>query len=153
VSGVASVSGVAYHPPTDDEIAAELDAVPDAVWRELFAIADALTDVDRQTGMGGGQEISPGVTQMPYPVYSAAINRIRKLLPTAEFNYRKWSTGNPLVPEGHGLDAAPVADAVRLATCYVHGERFDEGLIGIAIRSGALDAIIARLRVWVETRR
>jgi len=45
-----------------------------------------------------------------------------------------------------------VADAARLSTVYLHGERFNEGAIGIALRSGAFAAIIARLRSWYESR-
>lgn len=136
---------------TDDEIAAALAARPVGQWQELFAIARSLTEVDRHIVWGGGQELEPGVVQAHYPIYSAAVRQLRALLPVAEFNWRRWCDGNPMYPEGHGLDVAPVADAVRLATVYLLEERFVDGLFGVAMRSGALDAIISRLRRWFET--
>jgi hypothetical protein len=137
---------------TDEEIVAHLSEWPAQRWQELFAVADALTEADREVVWGGGQELSPGVSQVPYPKYSERVNRLRKLLPVLEFNWKQWVKGNPLFPEGHGLAEAPVADAARLSTVYLHGERFNEGAIGIALRSGAFDAIIARLRHWYEIR-
>ena len=127
---------------TDEEIVAHLSEWPAQRWQELFAVADALTEADREVG----------VSQVPYPKYSERVNQLRTLLPVLEFNWKQWVKGNPLFPEGHGLAEAPVADAARLSTVYLHGERFNEGAIGIALRSGAFDAIIARLRHWYETR-
>jgi hypothetical protein len=138
--------------PTDEEIVASLEAWPTSRWQELFEVADALTDVDRQLVRGGGQELEPGVHQSPYPRYSARILRLCKLLPVVEFNWKQWVGGNPLFPEGYGLDEAPVADAARLANVYLSGERINDGAIGIALRSGAMDAIVARLRQWYESR-
>jgi hypothetical protein len=56
-----------------------------------------------------------------------------------------------LFPEATGLAEAPVADAARLATTYIRGERFGDGAIEQALQNGALLAILARLRRWFET--
>ena len=56
----------------------------------------------------------------------------------------------PTVPD----DGSPLlpADAVRLATRIVRGERFCEGTIGQAVKSGALQAVLASLATWYAAR-
>jgi len=56
-----------------------------------------------------------------------------------------------LLPDAAGLMEAPVADAARLATTYVRGERFSDGAIQQFIENGALLVILNRLRRWFET--
>lgn len=136
----------------DEDIEHELRAVPPQRWQELFTAADALTTEDRHVGKGGGTRLRPGVYEAGYPIYSEPIKHVLRLLPTARFRWTDWVGDTPLFPEGRGLDQAPVVDAVRLATALVRGERFSDGLLGRAIRSGALDAIIARLRRWHDER-
>jgi len=48
------------------------------------------------------------------------------------------------------MASAPVADAARLATVIVRGERFCAGTLSVAISDGTLNAILARLRRWFE---
>ncbi len=135
---------------TDEEIVAHLASWPLARWHSLFTEADALTESDREIVW---KSLEPDAIQAPYPKYGERVSRLRKLLPMLEFNWKQWMKDNPLFPEGHGLAEAPVADAARLSTVYLYGERFNEGAIGMALKNGALDAIIARLRHWHESRR
>ncbi|MFG3438750.1 DUF6508 domain-containing protein [Nonomuraea sp. NPDC047897] len=143
--------------PSDEEIAARLAARPEERWRELFARADALTPADLRVAWGGGQEIEPGVIQMPYPVYGDAVMRICALLGelgvVVVFGWPDWVRGNPLWPDGEGLDDAPVADAARLATAIIRGERFSDGTIGRALDHGAFQAVLRRLRRWFDEER
>jgi hypothetical protein len=46
------------------------------------------------------------------------------------------------------LDAAPVADAVRMTTAIVRADRFTEGTIGATLADGTLAAALRRLRRW-----
>lgn len=143
--------------PSDEEIAARLAAQPEERWRELFAAADALTPADLEVRWGGGQEIEPGVFQTGYPIYSDAVERVvgllRRLGLVVVFDWPAWHDGNPLFPEGRGLDDAPVADAARLATTFIRGERFSEGAIGYGFATGAFQAVVRRLRRWYEEER
>jgi hypothetical protein len=52
----------------------------------------------------------------------------------------------PLVVPDDGV-LSP-ADAVRLATATVRGERFSDGTIGHAVEHGALQAVLASLAAW-----
>ncbi|MBB6348314.1 O-acetyl-ADP-ribose deacetylase (regulator of RNase III) [Nonomuraea muscovyensis] len=143
--------------PSDEEIAARLAAQPEERWRALFACADALTPADLEVSWRGGQELEPGVIQMPYPVYGEAVQRILGLLgelgAVVVFGWPDWVRGNPLWPDGRGLDDAPVADAARLATAIIRGERFSDGTIEQALDRGAFRAVLRRLRRWFDEER
>jgi O-acetyl-ADP-ribose deacetylase (regulator of RNase III) len=136
----------------DENIAAGLAAHPADRWRHLFALIDQLTPADREVTWEGGQETSPGVTQMPYPIYSQRFLQVVRLLAELDvvvpFDWPGWSEVSPFFPEGRGLAEAPVADAARLATAYVRGERFNDGALEYALDNGAMEAIFDRLRRW-----
>jgi O-acetyl-ADP-ribose deacetylase len=86
-----------------------------------------------------------------YPVYSDAFMAVHTLLYDLDvvvpFNWPDWN-GMSLYPHGAGLEAASVADAARLCTVYVRGERFSDGAIGQALNDGTFDQIFKRLRTW-----
>lgn len=140
--------------PTDEEIAAALAAQPAARWRRLFELADSLTPDNLAVRWGGGQEQQPGVFTMGYPIYSKPIEEIVQSLHglgvIVPFHWGEWHRTSPLFPSGTGLAEAPVADAARLATTYIRGERFSDGAVQQAITNGALLAILDRLRRWFE---
>lgn len=135
--------------PTDEDVEAELRALPEEHWRDLVAVFDALTSEDRAVTWGGGQQLEGNTTQWPYPIYSEPVRRLfYSLLPSATFDWTSWVRANPLLDEPALLASASVADAARLVTAYVRGERFSEGTLSTAIEHGALDAIVASLRTW-----
>ncbi|GAB3831832.1 O-acetyl-ADP-ribose deacetylase [Dactylosporangium cerinum] len=141
--------------PTDEEIALALAAKPAIRWRELFALADRFTPQDLRVEWTGSGEPAPGVLTLHYPDYSPAVREVVRMLSELDvvvpFNWSAWHTSSPLFPEATGLAEAPVADAARLATTYIRGERFSDGAIEQALQNGALLAILARLRRWFET--
>lgn len=53
--------------------------------------------------------------------------------------------GSRRYPRGVGLAEAPVADAMRLVTVIVRGERFCDGTIAKAIDDGSLVAAAERI--------
>ncbi len=130
----------------DENIAAGLAAHPADRWRRLFAAVDALTAAERVVTWETPEN------QLPYPVYSERFWQVVRLLAELDvvvpFDWGAWSASSPLHPDGRGLAGAPVADAARLATAYVRGERFCEGTLETGLANGALDAIFDRLRVW-----
>lgn len=141
--------------PTDEEIAVALAAQPAERWRRLFTLADSLSPGDLKVRWGGGDEKALGVFTFGYPLYSDSVQEIISLLDglgvIVPFNWPEWHRASPLFPDAAGLTEAPVADAARLATTYVRGERFSDGAIQQAIDNGALLAILDRLRRWFET--
>ena len=139
--------------PSDAQVEAELRSMPESRWREAFEAADALTAEDRDFAWGGGQKTESGAIQMPYPAYSDRVRQLYRSLSGASVDWMKWMRGNPLLSDPSLIAAAPVADAARLATVYVRGERFNDGVFGRALQDGSIDAIVARLRTWFESER
>ena len=125
---------------------------PQKSWAELFGAADALGSV------GGSVEWhargSDGeVVHFSFPVYSPVVDSIVRRLydvrAIVAFDWMGWD-GVRRYAGGQGLAEAPVADAARLATAIVRGERFSDGTIAQAIAEGTLGAVLARLRCWRE---
>jgi len=141
--------------PNDEEIAAALAAKPADRWRRLFDLADSLSPGDLDVRWRGGGEKRPEVLTLNHPIYSdsvqAIIESLDELGVIVSFNWPEWHRTSPLFPDAAGLMEAPVADAARLATTYVRGERFSDGAIQRSIENGALLAILNRLRRWFET--
>ncbi|WP_405152112.1 DUF6508 domain-containing protein [Sphaerisporangium sp. NBC_01403] len=135
-------------------MASTLAAQPAERWARLFTLVADLTPADLQVPWGGGQKLDDGSVQVPFPIYSDAINAVIGLLyelnVVVVFNWSEWHRTTPLFPDAHGLADAPVADAARLTTTFIRGERFSDGAIQGAIESGALQAIFTRLRRWFD---
>jgi hypothetical protein len=94
-------------------------------WRALF-------DLDLSPGPGE-QTVEDRFTELAY--------QLGLVVP---FDWPAWFSPDRY-PGGRGLEAAPVADAVRLITAYVRGDRFSSGSLNAGLRDGTLRAAVARL--------
>lgn len=135
-------------PADDQRLLAQLDRDDAEAWRELADAFDALTDEDRDVQWGGGQKSPSGAIHVPFPKYSEGVHRAVHALHRvgAVTPEHRWMD-NPMPtprPEG-GLRPA---DAVRAATAVVRGEKFCDGTIDKALKSGLLDAVADSLRAW-----
>jgi hypothetical protein len=136
---------------------AALHAVAEAGWTEIAAaLADVLADPEQVRWTGGdhvGVRVVDGVekpvVQVPYPVYSAAVERLRSALGcfVVPFAWPQWD-GTQRYRAGRAIADAPATDAVRLITAVLRSERFGEGSIAGAIADGTLPAAVERLLVW-----
>ena len=143
--------------PTDDEIAEVLGGQPAERWQAVFDAMASLGPADTEVTWAGGEKTSSGAISMPYPVYSERIEALtpalRALGCTVVFDWPAWTRPAPVFPDGRGLADRPVADAARLATAYLRGERFNDGAIETGLRSGAFASIVERLRAFHATGR
>ncbi len=97
----------------------------------------------------GGQRGADGVIQAPFPVYHPAVDRLVSALYQVHavatgFDWMHWD-GARRYPHAADVLTAPVADAVRLITVIVRGERFSDGRIASAIEDGRLLAAAQRV--------
>jgi hypothetical protein len=92
---------------------------------------------------------------LPYPTYHLVVERIIELLdhvgavqPIVDWPtwYERHHTSLPAE-----VAALSVADAVRLTTAIVRGERFVDGVVATAIDQGTFGALLHRLLDWYET--
>jgi hypothetical protein len=147
--------------PRDADLVAHLKSVAPEHWDEIWqALADVLAEDVHLDWEGGGQvdvrvidgEERP-VFQMPYPVYSPAVDRLRTALGVlvVPFAWPQWD-GVQRYRAGRGMADAPVADAVRMITAVLRSERFTDGSIAGAIDDDTLPAAVRRLRSWYDAR-
>ena len=132
-----------------------LTGVTDAQWDELSQALDALEGVTTFAEWAGGQVemkvidgVERPVTHVPYPIYPAEVERLRAAIGrcglVVPYDWMDWD-GLEQYRNGIGLADAPPADAVRMITAIIRSERFGDGNIEGALRSGTLQAAIARV--------
>ncbi|MEU6918728.1 DUF6508 domain-containing protein [Streptomyces olindensis] len=135
-------------PADDQRLLAQLDRADAEAWRELAEAFDALTDEDRDVEWGGGQKSPSGAIHVPFPKYSKGVFRAVDALRgvgAVTPEHRWMDNPVPTLPPEGGLRPA---DAVRAATAVVRGEKFCDGTIDNALKSGLLDAVADSLRAW-----
>ena len=149
---------------TDEEAAmqAALHAVPPDAWSEIAAaLSEVLAEPDHLRWEGGNQVgvmvvdgVEKPVTQVPYAVYTPAVERLRSALGwfVVPYAWPDWD-GIQRYRTGRGMADAPATDAVRMITAVLRSERFGEGSIGGAINDGTLPAAVRRVLVWRDEQR
>ncbi|MER7405600.1 DUF6508 domain-containing protein [Streptomyces sp. NPDC000070] len=135
-------------PADDQRLLDQLDRDDPEAWRELAEAFDALTDEDRDVQWGGGQKSPSGAIHVPFPKYSEGVHRAVDALRRvgAVTPEHRWMDNPMPTPSPEGR--LRPADAVRAATAVVRGEKFCDGTIDNALKSGLLDAVVASLRAW-----
>jgi hypothetical protein len=95
---------------------------------------------------GDGTDAEPLV--LSYPEYDAGVDQLVAALLAVNaqpvFDWMRWD-GSRRYAGGEGLAQAPVADAMRLVTVIVRGERFCDGTIAKAIEDSSLVAAADRI--------
>ncbi len=147
--------------PTDASIEAVLRVPSTEQWRALWEAVKELEEGRTHSRWGGGEQVGTSVvdgieqpvTQMPYMIYSAAVEKIMQCLYgmglVVPFDWPAWK-GGQRYRGGIGLEDAPVADVVRLLTSIVRADRFCEGTVAAAIDDGSVIAALRRLRRWAD---
>ncbi|MBR8641670.1 hypothetical protein KEF29_25935 [Streptomyces tuirus] len=135
-------------PADDQRLLDQLDRDDAEAWRGLGDAFDALTDEDRDVRWGGGQKSPSGAIHVPFPMYSQGVDRAVDALRRvgAVTPEHRWMDNPVPTPSPEGT--LRPADAVRAATAVVRGEKFCDGTIDKALKSGLLDAVVASLRAW-----
>ncbi|MBR7829472.1 hypothetical protein KDK95_24415 [Actinospica sp. MGRD01-02] len=130
--------------PDDATLLAALDLVQAEAWHALAGLAESFRlqpHLDDDCVWSGG-----------YPQYGARVDAACRRL-------SEVGAVTPLYPwmraERPSLGAdgqLSPADAVRLATTIIRGERFGDGMIASALDEGILQAVIASLASWYDDR-
>jgi hypothetical protein len=148
----------------DVEIAAALARGSEDDWDSLWeAVDDLANETTFATWTGAdivGTTIVDGeerpVHQMPHPVYAESVERVRERLGAlglmVPFDWMDWDGLTHYRENPMALTTGPVSDAVRLLTAIQRAERFGDGNIEGALKSGLMQAALARLRTWYENR-
>lgn len=120
-------------------------------WNRLLAAADDFEGrpPDQDDYRWSPVRESPdGVLTSAYPIYServrlatSALAEVGAVTPAYD-----WMQLPPVDVPADG--ALSPADAMRIATAIVRGERFGDGTIGEAVMDGTLQAVLAALAAW-----
>lgn len=153
----AELARVSPSDPDDTMLLAQLDTSAERAdaWHRLVAVAGefaALPHAEDDCRWVRAEKRPDGVIRMGYPVYGERVDRacdalvgVGAVTPAYHWMQRR----PPTVPADGVLSPA---DAVRLATATVRGERFGEGTIGDAVERGTLQAILTSLSTWYGSR-
>jgi hypothetical protein len=146
--------------PVDAEIVAHLLRVPAAGWSSLWSAVDELEQEDEPARWGCGQQIGSivdddgrerRVVQMPYVINSPATRRVIRAVHDlgmiVKFDWLHWD-GLEGLRGPVAMEEAPVADAVRVLTAIIRGDRFVDGTIAASLADGTLLAVLRRIRRW-----
>ncbi|WP_190133166.1 DUF6508 domain-containing protein [Streptomyces mashuensis] len=144
--------------PDDAVLLAQLDTTAEraGTWHRLLEVAREFAEVAQHPDdfrWHPAQQRPDGVMVTGYPLYGERVERAREALVgvgAVTPLYHWGSHRPPTVPDGGQL--AP-ADAVRLATAVVRGERFCDGCIGSAVEDGTLRAVLSSLAAWYGEQR
>lgn len=126
--------------PDDAALLAALDLTQAEAWHALAELDGAFSlqpHADDDCVWSGG-----------YPRYGARVDAARRRLIEvgAVTPLYPWMRAKAPSPGADGR-LSP-ADAVRLATTIIRGERFGDGMIENAVNQGILQAVIASLSSW-----
>lgn len=147
-----------YPDPGDDALLAQLATDPPRAeaWRRLALLAEDFASSPQVAGdmwARQGPSRSDGALVNYGFAYSRRVDQARAALceVRAVTSAYPWMQHRPpTVPDDGSL--LPPADAVRLATGIVRGERFSDGTIGLAVKSGVLQAVLISLTTWYAAR-
>ncbi|MEE1941014.1 DUF6508 domain-containing protein [Streptomyces sp. TRM 70361] len=144
--------------PDDAVLLAQLDTTPGRAdaWERLLAAADEFASrphVEDDVRWEMPRRQPDGSMSFGYPVYGERVERARRALSevgavTPAYHWTRYVP--PRLPDD-GSPPSP-ADAMRLATHIVRGERFGDGHIGKALEHGTLQAALASLAAWYRDR-
>jgi hypothetical protein len=144
------------------KIAAALARGRDDDWKPLWeAVGVLAAETIFATWTGGdivGTTTVDGeerpVRRMPYPVYSKTVEQVRERLGVlglmVPFDWMNWEGVLRYRENPAALATAPVGDAIRLLTAIQRAERFGDGNIEGALKSGLMQSALARLRRWYD---
>lgn len=118
--------------PDDATLLAGLDVTAPA-WSDLLRLSD---DVAALTSTSDGSEVDP------VDLACHALYAVGAVSPAYDWMHRPAVAAPP-----QGADLSP-ADAIRVATAVIRGERFCEGTIGQAIKDGLLQSALRSLATW-----
>jgi hypothetical protein len=139
----------------DWAVEAQLAAVTDHQWSELWVVAKTISELATPGEWGGGNVVDRtadgrDVRAMPFMIYAEPVLRYEQLFYEMSLvvPYGRIIDQGPTNDQLGWVESASIADVVRLNSAIIRGERFGEGILGAAIESGAIAAVVERLKNW-----
>lgn len=136
----------------ENEIEEKVKALTEQDWQEL---EDLYQRIVSHTGSfsedGGGQEIEPGVIEMPYTIEKPIIIEARQFLLDKHlivmFNWSRWDKGKAMfrVSEANRFKDISLVDVIKLFTAVMRNSRFSDGAWADLFENGDGQRLFKRL--------
>ncbi len=118
----------------ENEITQKVNALTSQDWQELEDLYQRIiSHKGTYSEDGGGQEIEPGVIEMPYTIEKPIIIEARQFLLSKHlivmFNWSRWEEGKAMfrVNEAERFRDISVVDVLKLFTAVMRNSRFSDG--------------------------
>lgn len=136
----------------DGEAKKQLGQLTGEDWQQLIDLHKRIQSHEGPWGSwGGGEEMKPGVVQMPYAIPDELITEFVKFLYEHElvinFDWSSWQEGRDWYADKDETkyDTLDATTALKLLTAVIRNDRFNEGALMSAFESGDFPRIIKRL--------
>lgn len=142
-------------PETDPEVEACLAAATEDQWSAMRAALSEIMALDAPGEWCGGNVTAPTedgneIIEMPFISYAAPVRLYEQLWYDMDLVVPNLGIAKDALERLEWMDHASIADVVRFGSAILRGDRFSEGLLGYAIESGAIAAVVEKLQEWRE---
>ena len=144
----------------DQNVEERLAAVSDDQWSVLWSVTSEISALETVGEWGGGNVVDRtidgrDVRVWPFMIYAEPVNRYLKFFYEVDLvvPYERILDQGRTTDQLDWMDSASIADVVRFNSSILRGEHFGEGILGEAIDSGAIAAIVEKLKEWRQSQR
>lgn len=136
----------------ENEITENVNALTEQDWQELEVLYSRLINhKGSYSEDGGGQEIEPGVIEMPYTIEKPIIIEARQFLLDKHliviFNWSRWDEGKAMfrVKEEDRFKNISLTEVIKLFTAVMRNSRFSDGAWADLFENGDGQRLFKRL--------
>ena len=128
-----------------------IDSISQSDWNRLFDLIPEIEKGDKFGNMAGGQEIEPGLVQIPFwdwtEITTRTVKVIYDLKLVLNFDWSKWEEGKTILqnkqPDFNKLDSVTLC---KLLTTIIRADRFNDGILVSNFEDGNILKIIKALK-------
>ncbi len=136
----------------------KIEAFTPRDWQPLFALIPEIEGTSTFGEWKGGGKDQEGVIQFPYcnsePIVSRFLEVVYDLPVIIDFNWGAWDEGRKMTDdEGFDFDSVDLFTKCKLITAIVRSDRFCEGALVSAFKSGLILKILKSMEREVHGRR
>ena len=145
---------------TSDErsCTSEINALAYQDWQPLLALIPEIEKTSTFGAWAGGDRNEEGSIQFPYCVPSTLVSKFLEIVYSIpiviSFDWMSWDEGKEMANDGSfDLDATDLVTKCKLITATVRSDRFCEGALVSAFRSGLILRVLKSIKKQVAANR
>ena len=135
----------------------KLNALTQQDWQPLLALIPEIENTSRFGEWSGGEKDEKGAIQMPYCVSAPVVSDFRRIvyaIPIViSFDWGSWDEGRRIAgDEAFDFDSIDLVMKCKLITAIVRNDRFCEGALVSAFKSGLIMKILKSIEKEVSAK-